>query len=77
MSKHDEKLEQKSSAKFEISGPLDDKDLEKVSGGDSTVVQHEQVTGQREVGVGLRKSAGNTASGVLFIDFMPPTPPTK
>jgi hypothetical protein len=34
MSKHDEKLEQKSPAKTEISGALDDKDLEKVTGGD-------------------------------------------
>jgi hypothetical protein len=34
MSKHDEKLEQKSAVKSEINGALDDKDLEKVTGGD-------------------------------------------
>ena len=36
MSKHEDKLEQKSAAKTEIkgSGALDDKDLEKVTGGD-------------------------------------------
>jgi hypothetical protein len=36
MSKHEDKLEQKSPAKPEIrgSGALDDKDLEKVTGGD-------------------------------------------
>jgi hypothetical protein len=37
MSKHDEKLEQKS--KTAISGALDDKDLNMVSGGDKTVVK--------------------------------------
>lgn len=34
MSKRDEKLEQKSSATVEISGALEDNDLEKVTGGD-------------------------------------------
>ena len=49
MSKHDEKLEQKLPAKLEISGALDDKDLEKVTGGDKTVtLQHEKVTGHDE-----------------------------
>jgi hypothetical protein len=33
MSKHDEKLEQKSSVKVENSGALDDNDLEKITGG--------------------------------------------
>ena len=48
MSKHDDKLEQKSPAKPEISA-LDDTDLEKVTGGDSAVVlQHEPVTGQKK-----------------------------
>jgi hypothetical protein len=46
MSRHDEKLQQKSSAKTEICGALDDKDLEQVTGGDKAVVlQHEKVTG--------------------------------
>jgi hypothetical protein len=50
MRKHDEKLEQKSTAKTEISGALDDKDLEKVTGGDKTVVQrHEKATGSTGV----------------------------
>ena len=43
MSKHDDKLEQKSPAKPEISA-LDDNDLQKVTGGD-VVLQHEKVTG--------------------------------
>jgi hypothetical protein len=34
MSKHENKLVQKSRAKTEISGALDDNDLEKVTGGD-------------------------------------------
>ena len=37
MSKHDEKLEQKSPAKHVISGALDDKDLETVTGGGKAV----------------------------------------
>lgn len=46
MSKHDEKLQQKSPAKTGVCGALDDKDLEKVTGGDKAVVlQHEKVTG--------------------------------
>ena len=66
MSKHDDKLEQKSPAKIEISGALDDKDLEQVSGGDSTVVlQHEHVTGQGKVGLGMRKSGGDTSGGLF------------
>lgn len=49
MSKHDDKLEQKSPAKPEI-GALDDNDLEKVTGGDNAVVlQHEPVTGAPKV----------------------------
>jgi hypothetical protein len=43
MSKHDEKLEQKSPAKPEINA-LDDNDLAKVTGGD-VVLRHEKVTG--------------------------------
>jgi hypothetical protein len=69
MIKHDEKLEQKSPAKTEISGALDENDLDKVSGGDSTVV-HEHVTSQTKgfamVGLGMRKSAGNSATGIFF-----------
>ena len=65
MSKHDDKLEQKSPAKTEI-GVLDDNDLEKVTGGDNAVVlQHEPVTGQqyKTVGLGMRKSAGGNVTG--------------
>jgi hypothetical protein len=64
MSKHDETLEQKSPAKTEIDA-LDDTDLEKVTGGDNTVVlQHEPVTGQyKTVGLGMRKSAGGNVTG--------------
>jgi hypothetical protein len=64
MSKYDETLEQKSPAKTEI-GALDDTDLEKVTGGDNTVVlQHEPVTGQyKTVGLGMRKSAGGNVTG--------------
>jgi hypothetical protein len=69
MSKHDEKLEQKSPAKIEISGALDDKDLEKVSGGD-VALTHEHVTGQATgfatVALGMRKSAGENTSGGGF-----------
>jgi hypothetical protein len=62
MSKHDDdKLEQKSPAKSEV-GALDDTDLEKVTGGDSACG-----TGQhfKTVGLGMRKSAGGDASGVM------------
>jgi len=46
MSKQDKKLEQKSPAKTEISGALDEKDLEKVTGGDKAVTpEHEKATG--------------------------------
>jgi hypothetical protein len=46
MSKHDEKLQQKSPVKTEAVSALDDKDLERVTGGDKAVVlQHEKVTG--------------------------------
>jgi hypothetical protein len=67
MSKHDDNLEQKSPAKSEVSA-LDDRDLEKVTGGDNTVVlQHEPVTGQyKTVGLGMRKSAGGDATGSSF-----------
>ncbi len=68
MSKHDEKLEQKSPAMTEISGALDDKDLDKVTGGD-VALTHEQVTGHATgfatVGLGMRKSAGGNASGAM------------
>jgi hypothetical protein len=37
MSEHDEKLDHRSPAEHQISGALDDKDLEKVAGGDKTV----------------------------------------
>ena len=54
MSKHEDKLEQKSPATTEISGALDDTDLEKVTGGDAAVVlQHEPVTGQKTVSKGI------------------------
>ena len=42
MSKHEDKLEQKSSAKSEIrkgSGAIDDQDLEKVTGGDKKMTR--------------------------------------
>jgi hypothetical protein len=60
MSKHDEKLAQKSPAKPEISAPLDENDLDKVTGGDNTaVLQHECVADQyKTVGLGMRKSGG-------------------
>jgi hypothetical protein len=46
MSKHDEKLDHGSTVEHRIIGALDDKDLDKVTGGDKTVVlQHEKVTG--------------------------------
>ena len=71
MSKHDEKLEQKSPSTTEISGALDDKNLENVTGGDNTVVlQHERVTGQTNAGLGLRKSAGESnGAGSMFLWF--------
>ena len=49
MSKHEDKLEQKSAAKTEIkgSGALDDKDLEKVTGGDKA--SPKKVTGDTGV----------------------------
>ena len=46
MSKHDEKLDHGSTVEHRIIDALDDKDLDKVTGGDKTVVlQHEKVTG--------------------------------
>jgi hypothetical protein len=48
MSKHDEKLEHKSPAQHEISGALDDKDIEMVTGGDKTVKVTHKDEGPKE-----------------------------
>jgi hypothetical protein len=50
MSKRDEKLDQGSSAAHQISGALDDQDLEKVTGGDKAVkVNHDDASPKETV----------------------------
>ena len=60
MSKHEDKLEQKSLATTEISGALDDKDIEKVTGGDKA--SPKRVTGDTGVHENLSLSFSKFSS---------------
>ena len=60
MSKHEDKLEQKSPATTEISGALDDKDIEKVTGGDKA--SPKRVTGDTGVHENLSLSFSKFSS---------------